>query len=219
MSSGILHSNEAFKYGSLLGEECFKLTGDQDLSIRSPIDREYVVRKFDDGFFHELLMRYETEKGEQLWPLADKFAVFLGADSMVLGVAIGRDDMDILRSALKRVEIDPEARRQMEKALKGYKSNGEGWDFDGHYLGLSKIFSFSHRLTLLTFAQSRGPLQCRSQRPCRGNEGHGQELAGIPRAAQCLQERSDGASREGERVRISGRNGQPRNMVRTHEQK
>ncbi|CAF9930032.1 MAG: hypothetical protein ALECFALPRED_004504 [Alectoria fallacina] len=136
MSSGILHSNEAFKYGSLLGEECFKLTGDQDLSIRSPIDREYVVRKFDDGFFHELLMRYETEKGEQLWPLADKFAVFLGADSMVLGVAIGRDDMDILRSALKRVEIDPEARRQMEKALKGYKSNGEGWDFDGHYLGL-----------------------------------------------------------------------------------
>ena len=155
-------------------------------------------------------MRYQTEKGEQLWPLADKFAVFLGAYSMVLGVAIGRNDMDILRSALKRVEIHSEAKVQMEIALEGYKSNGEGWDFDGHYLGLSKIVPFRHRLTLLTSAQSRGPLQRRSQRPCRGNEDHGQELAGIPRAAQCLQERDEGARREGESVRISGENGQPR---------
>ncbi|CAD6593356.1 MAG: hypothetical protein ASARMPREDX12_007104 [Alectoria sarmentosa] len=136
MSSGILHSNEASKHVCLLGEEIFKLTGDREISICSPINREYVVRKFNDGFFHELLMRYETKKGEQLWPLADKFAVFLGAYSMVLGVAIGRDDMDILRFALKRVEIDPEAKAQMEKALEGYKSNGEGWDFHGHYLGL-----------------------------------------------------------------------------------
>ncbi|CAD6592928.1 MAG: hypothetical protein ASARMPRED_006845 [Alectoria sarmentosa] len=136
MSSGILHSSEASKYVCLLGEEIFKLTGDREISICSPINREYVVRKFNDGFFHELLMRYETEKGEQLWPLADKFAVFLGVYSMVLGVAIERDDMDILRFALKRVEIDPEAKAQMEKALEGYKSNGEGWDFHGHYLGL-----------------------------------------------------------------------------------
>ena len=192
MSSGILHSNEASKHVCLLGEEIFKLTGDREISICSPINREYVVRKFNDGFFHELLMRYETKKGEQLWPLADKFAVFLGAYSMVLGVAIGRDDMDILRFALKRVEIDPEAKAQMEKALEGYKSNGEGWDFHGHYLGLSKIFPFPHELALLTFAQSRGLLQCRSQRPYRGNEDYGREVAGIPRAAKCLQERVEG---------------------------
>ena len=56
---------------------------------------------------------------------ADKCAVFLGVYSMERGVKIGEDDMEVLRSAVKRVDLHREAKEQVENALTHYK-NGDG---------------------------------------------------------------------------------------------
>lgn len=63
--------------------------------------------------------------------------------AMVLGVKINKNDMETLRSAIKRVEVNPEDKEQIQKAFENYKSNGEGWNFDCGYSGSSQILSSS----------------------------------------------------------------------------
>lgn len=132
-SAWILGSAESIKHGYMLDTECHKMTGNPKLKICDPLpeNRYFVIKKFNNGFFHELLIRYETTEGENHWKGSDKYAVFLGAFAMGLGVKINEDDMEILRSALKRVEIGREGKLSMEKALKDYKNDGERWDFRG----------------------------------------------------------------------------------------
>lgn len=55
---------------------------------------------------------------------------------MKLGAVIEKDDLMIIRSALQHTEIHAEAKKQMEKALNEYKSNGEGWDFESSSIGM-----------------------------------------------------------------------------------
>ena len=113
----------------LLDAESLKLFGDPKLKVTSVVNRGYVVSKLNDGVFHELLMRYEKEGGERLWEGADMYAVFLGVYSMESGVTIAEDDMGVLRSALKRVDLHRKAKDQVEKAFTHYKNNGDGWNF------------------------------------------------------------------------------------------
>ncbi len=136
----ILSSAESINHGYVLNAECLKMTGNSKLKICGPLPENhyYVLNKFNNGFFHELLMRYETSKGENHWEGSDEYAVFLDAFAMDLGVQINEDDMEVLRSALKRVKIDREGKLSMEKALKDYQNNGERWDFRG--IDLSCMF-------------------------------------------------------------------------------
>ena len=124
----------------LLNAEIRKMFRDPNLSITSIINRGYVVSKLNDGGFHEVLMRYEKEGGESYWDGADEFAVFLGVYSMELGVTIAEDDMGILRSALKRVDLLREAKEQVEKAFTHYENNGAGWNFKNS--PTSEVLSF-----------------------------------------------------------------------------
>lgn len=127
--NGILQSEEYTKYGLLLDHECLKLFGDPKLEITSVINRKYAVSELNNGKFHKILMRYESKDGKSRWEYpgmsADKCAVFLGVYSMERGVKIGEDDMEVLRSAVKRVDLHREAKEQVENALTHYK-NGDG---------------------------------------------------------------------------------------------
>lgn len=113
---------------------------DVPVQITSVINRAYAVSRLNDGVFHKILMRFESEDGQQLWfqdadMCADKYAVYLGVYSMERGVKIGEADMGILRSAIKRVELHQKAKEQVEYALTHYKSNGDGWNFRSNPTG------------------------------------------------------------------------------------
>ena len=125
MDYQILHSDNAIRCADMLNRECLKMTGDPELKICCPVDRDHVLRKFNDGFFHEILMRFKVVNGEREWPIEHLYSVFLGVYAMALGVKIENEDMDILRSALRRVLILGEPKKQIEKAFQNYKSNGE----------------------------------------------------------------------------------------------
>ena len=137
---GILQSDEYQEYGMLLDHESFQLFDDPKLRITSVLNRAYAVERLNDGKFHKFLMRYQTKDGKPLWgsadkeagKYADKHAVYLGVYYMERGVTIGEDDMKILRSAAKRVELHEEAKEQVEKALTRYKSKGDGWNFKNY---------------------------------------------------------------------------------------
>ena len=128
----IFGSEEAEHIVRQLDMECGKVTGDPQLCISNDRTRQYTVDFFNQtSCFHKILTRFVREDGSEVgsdW--SDKWAVLLGACAMRLGVAITDKDKDLLRSALHRIDIHQDARKQMEKALERYTSNGDPWDFD-----------------------------------------------------------------------------------------
>ena len=142
----------------LLDRECEKVTGDSQLRVSTDRMREYTVDFFNrTNCFHTILTRFVREDGGEVGvpgeDSSDKCAVLLGACSMRLGVVIGDKDKDLLRSALHRLNIHRDARKQMEKALEQYKSNGDMWDFDRNEL--SKVLLLAHTSSTLTATQFR----------------------------------------------------------------
>lgn len=49
---------------------------------------------------------------------------------MLLGVKVSDEDMRVLRDTLPRTKMYDEAKAQMQKALDGYKNDGEAWNFE-----------------------------------------------------------------------------------------
>lgn len=60
-------------------------------------------------------MHYESEMGEPFSENSDKYAVYLGAYAMACGVKIREHDMEVLRSALKRLEMRLGPKRRWRK--------------------------------------------------------------------------------------------------------
>lgn len=60
----------------------------------------------------------------------DHGIIYLGVLSMHLGVKIDSEEMQLLRDTLPQTKMYDEARAEMQKALDGYKSNGESWHFE-----------------------------------------------------------------------------------------
>ena len=156
---GTLFGSEEAEYiVKQLDKECEEVTGDPQLCISTDRTRQYTVDFFDQtNCFHDILTRFVREDGSEVgsagsdW--SDKWAVLFGARSMQLGVAIKDKDKDLLRAALHRLDIRQEARKQMEKALEQYMSNGCMWDFDRNEL--SKCLPLAHTSCRLTAAKRR----------------------------------------------------------------
>ena len=151
-------SEEAEYIVKQLDRECEKVTGDPQLCLSTNRTRQYTVEFFNQtNCFHDILTRFVREDGSEVgsdgsdW--SAKWAVLLGACSMQLGVDIKDQDKDLLRSALHRLDMRQEAKKQMEKALEQYTSNGYMWDFDRNELSRSLLLALTS--CKLTAAQRR----------------------------------------------------------------
>ena len=125
---GLLMSDQELDIMADISNEAGKLAKIPHFSFWYPQDQDEVVRKLNDGIFHQLLEKFKAKK----WKHG---IIYLGALSMRLGVTISQEDMQVLSNALKRTRMYEMAKWQMDCALKGYK-NGEPWNFEG--LGLVK---------------------------------------------------------------------------------
>ena len=133
---GILESRSAFWIGHTLDKLCQDLSGYPDVGVRSPVNYKRTLQFLNQGHFHELLMCLADMEQYQLHYDKGMWMVLLGAYSMKLGATIEKEDLLVIRFAVQHIEIHAEARKQMEKALNEYKSNGEGWDFESSSIGM-----------------------------------------------------------------------------------
>lgn len=122
--------------GEFLDEFCQEWSGYPDVGVRSPANRKRTLQFLNQGHFHELLMLLANAGQHEFGYDKGVWVVLLGAYSMKLGAVIEKEDLMIIRSALQQIEIQTEAKKQMEKALNEYKSNGEGWDFESSSIGM-----------------------------------------------------------------------------------
>lgn len=103
---GFLESKEAKYFGFMLDYETTKkITNDPKLDISSPFNSQYIAQNFTGDRFHQTLLRYQTEDGIENVQDGDKHAVYLCANCMQHGVKIGKDDMEMIRSILLRVQM------------------------------------------------------------------------------------------------------------------
>lgn len=133
---GILEIGSAVPIGIALNVLCQERSGYPDVGVRSPANRKRTLQFLNQGHFHKLLMLLANAEIHQPGYDKGEWVVLLGAYSMKLGAVIEKEDLMIIRSALQHTEIHTEAKKQMEKALNEYKSNGEGWDFESSSIGM-----------------------------------------------------------------------------------
>jgi len=99
-----------------------KRINEPDIHLYHPENRKHVIDKLDDGVFHQLLEEYQAKK----WKHG---VILLGAATMQLGGHVSEDDMNLLRTTLKKTPMHEEAKAQMQKGFDGYKNDGTAWDF------------------------------------------------------------------------------------------
>lgn len=133
---GILDIDSAVPIGEMLNDLCQKWSRFPDVGVRPPANRERTLLFLNHGLFHKLLMFLVNTEQHYLRYDKGECVLLLGAYSMKLGAVIEKDDLMIIRSALQHIEIHAEVKKQMEKALNEYKSNGEGWDFESSSIGM-----------------------------------------------------------------------------------
>ena len=119
---GIFQNDTDLDNAGDINEAARQITGDTKLDIEMPRDREEVVAKFNNGLFGQLLRRYLAEKNKD-------FIVILGALAMKLGATVSEDARKFIRASLKSAYMHEPAKKQVRKALKEYKNNGEAWNF------------------------------------------------------------------------------------------
>ena len=124
--------------------------------------REHTVESFNrKDYCHRFLTAVATSEDKDKYFLSlrfgpywrSKFVVLFGACCMQLGVSIKDKDMSGVRYALYQLDVYLDARRQMEKAILQYKSNGDMWDFDRNEP--SNVFLLAHISSILTATQCR----------------------------------------------------------------
>lgn len=133
---GILGIDSAVLIGIMLNDLCQEWSGYLDVGVRSPANRKRTLQFLNQGHFHKLLMLFANAGQHQFVYDKGLWVVLPGAYSMKLGAVIEKEDLMIIRSALQHIEVQTEAKKQMEKALNEYKSNGEGWDFESSSIGM-----------------------------------------------------------------------------------
>ena len=133
---GILEIDSAVPIGEILDKLCQIWSGYSDVGVRFPANRKLTLQFLNQGHFHKLLTLLASAGQYEFVYDKGEWVVLLGAYSMKLGAAIEKEDLMIIRSALQQIEIQTEAKKQMEKALNEYKSNGEGWHFESSSIGM-----------------------------------------------------------------------------------
>ena len=135
--NGLLNSPFGKSYAAFLDISAKKHSKDENIVLNSlrqqTRTREYFNkdRNFHDFFWmrskHDTIVRPELVNSLQF----QCRAVYLCALAMQLGIAIEKEDMDVLRKILDIYKFhEPVAREQMVKALNNYKSDGgQRWDF------------------------------------------------------------------------------------------
>ncbi|KAL8752151.1 MAG: hypothetical protein Q9199_005946 [Rusavskia elegans] len=104
-------------------EQASKLAKDPKLTLYEPKNKKRVVKKLNDGLFHELLqlfIRKEWKHG----------VIYLAVLSMRLGAIVPATALAYVGQTLKDTPMYQEAKTQVQKGLEGYKNNGEPWDFE-----------------------------------------------------------------------------------------
>lgn len=119
---GLFQSDNEYDTIEQINEEARKFANDPEFTFDFPEKHEEVVAKLNDGLFHQLLEKFKAKS----WKHG---IIYLAALSMQLGVKISEKDTRLLRDTLPRTKMYDQARHQMQKALDGYKNNGEGWNF------------------------------------------------------------------------------------------
>ena len=107
----------------IVSRESCEITGDTKPKTGPPRDREAVVKKFNNGLFHQLLGQFQDKEERTL-------VVIFGALAMQLGVMIGDPDMKIVLSSVKHAYMQNAAKSQTRKAIEDYKNHGRAWDFE-----------------------------------------------------------------------------------------
>ncbi|KAL8901588.1 MAG: hypothetical protein Q9192_000470 [Flavoplaca navasiana] len=100
---GLFQSDNEFDVVvSDIDEEACKLAKDPKLTLFNPKNKKRVVKKLNDGLFHELLQLWEPKSRPK--------------------------DLTFVHEILNRTPMYEEAKVQVQKGLEGYK--GEAWDFE-----------------------------------------------------------------------------------------
>ncbi|KAI4207114.1 MAG: hypothetical protein LQ349_009880 [Xanthoria aureola] len=105
-----------------IDEQARKLAKDPNLTLYEPKNKKRVVKKLNDGLFHELLQLFISKE----WKHG---VIYLAVLSMMLGAIIPATDLAYVAQTLKETPMYQEAKTQVQKGLEGYKNNGEPFDF------------------------------------------------------------------------------------------
>ncbi|KAL8660215.1 MAG: hypothetical protein Q9226_000016 [Calogaya cf. arnoldii] len=119
---GLFQSDNEFDVVvSDIDEEACKLAKDPKLTLFNTKNKKRVVKKLNDGLFHDLLQLFVRKE----W---NHGVIYLAVLSMQLGVRILATDLTYVQQTLNRTPMYAEAKAQVQKGLDGYK--GEPWDFE-----------------------------------------------------------------------------------------
>ncbi|KAL8854738.1 MAG: hypothetical protein Q9221_000521 [Calogaya cf. arnoldii] len=119
---GLFQSDNEFDVVvSDIDEEACKLAKDPKLTLFNPKNKKRVVKKLNNGLFHDLLQLFVRKE----W---NHGVIYLAVLSMQLGVKIPATDLTYVHQTLNRTPMYEEAKAQVQKGLDGYK--GEAWDFE-----------------------------------------------------------------------------------------
>ncbi|KAL8902188.1 MAG: hypothetical protein Q9207_004841 [Kuettlingeria erythrocarpa] len=119
---GLFQSDNEFDVVvSDIDEEARKLAKDAIITLFHPKNKKRVVKKLNDGLFHELLQLFIRKE----W---NHGVIYLAVLSMQLGAIIPAKDLAYVHKTLLRTPMYDEAKAQVQKGLDSYK--GEAWDFE-----------------------------------------------------------------------------------------
>ncbi|KAI4087685.1 MAG: hypothetical protein LQ339_008845 [Xanthoria mediterranea] len=106
-----------------IDEQASKLAKDPKLTLYKPKNKKRVVKKLNDGLFHEVLQLFISKE----WKHG---VIYLAVLSMMLGAIIPATDLAYVAQTLKETPMYQEAKTQVQKGLEGYKNIGEPFDFE-----------------------------------------------------------------------------------------